>query len=376
MSIMQECPVCHRKQATKNRQCKGCGEDLIKAKNSRRISYWISYILPDGKGKREKIGKSLKEAQAAHSKRMTQKRETPAVFEQKVDETMTFQRLSVWYLALPRTKSLAAYSRIELNIRTFNGELGDRPIKSLKPIDLENYQALGLAKGHAPAYVDQQIGTVRSMVNKAYDNDIVGGEAVLTFRRVKKILKKNGNARSRILSRQEFHDLMAELSPHVAAIVGTAYYTGMRRGEILPLTWDKVDLKRRLIHLESQDTKDKEPRLIPICEELAHLLSQLPRSIHDNTVFVSRGEPVLNIRNALRSAAKRAGIPYGRNTRNGFTFHDLRHTFNTNMRKAGVPESVIMKITGHSTREMFDRYNTVDMDDAMDAMDRMRAFLG
>ena len=33
------------------------------------------------------------------------------------------------------------------------------------------------------------------------------------------------------------------------------------------------------------------------------------------------------------------------------------------MRKAGVPDSVIMAITGHSTREMFDRYNTVDADD-------------
>lgn len=41
----------------------------------------------------------------------------------------------------------------------------------------------------------------------------------------------------------------------------------------------------------------------------------------------------------------------------GFFF---RHTFNTNMRKAGVAESVIMETTGHVTRKMFDRYNTVD----------------
>ena len=38
----------------------------------------------------------------------------------------------------------------------------------------------------------------------------------------------------------------------------------------------------------------------------------------------------------------------------------MRHTFNTNMRKAGVHESVIMAVTGHSTREMFDRYNRID----------------
>ena len=38
------------------------------------------------------------------------------------------------------------------------------------------------------------------------------------------------------------------------------------------------------------------------------------------------------------------------------------------MRKAGVPESVIMKITGHSTREMFDRYNSVDVEDLNDVV--------
>ena len=45
------------------------------------------------------------------------------------------------------------------------------------------------------------------------------------------------------------------------------------------------------------------------------------------------------------------------------------------MRKAGVPEGVIMKITGHSTREMFDRYNTVDTGDAVNATKQLEVFL-
>lgn len=376
MSIMQECPVCHRKQGTKNRFCKGCGEDLIQAKKSRRIIYWISYYLPNGKSKRERIGPSLKEAQASHGKRLAQKMENPKVLEPVAGEKMTFKELAEWYLNLPKVKTLPSYWRITLNIKTFNEEFGDKLIKDLKPVDLENYQAQGISKGHAAGYVDQQVGATRAMVNKAFENEIVSGDAVLTFRKVKKLLKKNGNARNRILSSQEFRDLMAELPQHSAAIVGTAYYTGMRRGEILSLTWEKVDLKERVIRLESEDTKDNEPRIIPICTELISLISQLPRPIHNNFVFTYKGEPVRDIRNALRKACKRADIPYGRNVRGGFTFHDLRHTFNTNMRKAGVSESVIMKITGHSTREMFDRYNTVDMDDAMEAMDRMREFLG
>ena len=49
--------------------------------------------------------------------------------------------------------------------------------------------------------------------------------------------------------------------------------------------------------------------------------------------------------------------------------------FNTLMRKSGVAESVIMSITGHSTREMFDRYNTIDEDDTRQAVTSFQGFL-
>jgi hypothetical protein len=45
------------------------------------------------------------------------------------------------------------------------------------------------------------------------------------------------------------------------------------------------------------------------------------------------------------------------------------------MRRSGVPESVIMKITGHSTREIFLRYDTVDANDTRKAVDQMEGFL-
>ena len=155
--------------------------------------------------------------------------------------------------------------------------------------------------------------------------------------------------------------------------------TGMRKGEILSLTWDKVNLKSRFIDLEPEDTKDREARNIPICDELYKILYAMPNRIQasgkDNHVFLYRGKPVADIRRGLKDACKKAGIKYGRFVKGGFIFHDLRHTFNTNMRKSGVAESVIMKITGHSTREMFDRYNTVDEDDTRKAVKQLEGFL-
>lgn len=149
----------------------------------------------------------------------------------------------------------------------------------------------------------------------------------------------------------------------------------MRRAEVLTLTWDRVSLEKRVIRLEAKDTKDKEPRTIPILPELYKVLKAIPRVLHDPHVFLYKGKPVASIKTGLIKACKDAGICYGRFKKDGFVLHDLRHTFNTYMRKSGVAESVIMKITGHSTREMFDRYNTIDVDDAHQAMNQYGNFL-
>jgi len=101
------------------------------------------------------------------------------------------------------------------------------------------------------------------------------------------------------------------------------------------------------------------------------ILSAIPRPLHDKHVFLYRGKPISrSIRTSLRNACDEAGIIYGRFVKGCFVYHDLRHSFNTHMRKAGVAESVIMEITGYSTREMFDRYNTVDEEDTRKAVDQ------
>ena len=134
-----------------------------------------------------------------------------------------------------------------------------------------------------------------------------------------------------------------------------------------------------MIRLKASDTMDRQSRDIPIFPELFDMLKAMPNRLHDNDsdnhVFQFNGAQVKDIRVALRKVCKDAKIEYGRNKSGGFVFHDLRRTFNTNMRKAGVPESVIMQITGHSTREMFDRYNVIDEDDTRDAMNKLEGFL-
>ncbi len=373
MAVLAECPTCHCKQSAKNKVCK-CGADLDKLKRQKeRVKYWIDFRV-NGKSRREQVGFSIEEARDADGKRRVQKREN-RIFDILPEAKMTLTELAEWYLDLEKVKALKSYWRIELCLNRFNAEFGDFVVSQIKPADIENYQAKRKAEGKADATVDQETGAAKTMIAKAFENDLVGGDTLRTFKSVRKLLKRNSNARDKILTFEQFNCLMGHLPAHTKQILAAAFYTGMRLGEILNLTWDKVDMKNRVIRLEAGDTKDNEAREIPVLEPLYGILSEIPRPLHHNYVFVYQDKPLRDIRNGLRAACKKAGITYGRFEKDGFVFHDLRHSFNTYMRKAGVQQSLIMEITGHSTREMFDRYNTVDMDDRQKAMGQLQEYL-
>ena len=87
--------------------------------------------------------------------------------------------------------------------------------------------------------------------------------------------------------------------------------------------------------------------------------------------------PVCHKKQAVRNGLFVCGedLQYGKSNKDGLVFHDLRHIFNTNMRKAGVPESTIMEITGHSIREMFLMYDTIDEKNTRNALRQFENFL-
>jgi integrase len=85
-------------------------------------------------------------------------------------------------------------------------------------------------------------------------------------------------------------------------------------------------------------------------------------------VFTRNGRQIKSIQTVFKGACAREGIE-------NLRFHDLCHTFNTNMRKAGVDRSVIMKLTGHETMNMFFSYDHVDEADAKEAMRKLDGYL-
>jgi len=192
MSILAECPQCRRKQSIRNRRCKKCGWDLVKAKRSQKVRFWINYRLPGGKQKREAVSGeglnpySIEDARKAHSKRVVQKAEN-RILDIKQDTRMTFNELAEWYLNLERVKALSSFWRVEMALRKFNSEFGDVIVSQIKPADLENYQMKRKNEGKADATVDQETGAAKTMIIKGFDNGLISGDTLRVFKAVKKL---------------------------------------------------------------------------------------------------------------------------------------------------------------------------------------------
>ncbi len=156
-----------------------------------------------------------------------------------------------------------------------------------------------------------------------------------------------------------------------------AYYTGMRMGEILGLTWSFVDRKNAFLRLPSELTKESKPKSVPINQHLKKLLNSLPRALRHDFVFTYRGDSFseCGIKRSFKTACKNAGVPYGRKTPDGITFHDIRRTVKTHMLYAGVDKVHRDVILGHSLKGMDIHYLVPSDESLSNAMEKYTGWL-
>ncbi|TCG02050.1 hypothetical protein BZM26_02630 [Paraburkholderia strydomiana] len=162
---------------------------------------------------------------------------------------------------------------------------------------------------------------------------------------------RSGKARDRVLTAEERAALVSAcnqcLNPWIKPVVVFALETAARRGEILALLWEDVNLAHRTANLRV--TKTDQPRRVPLSLTCVSMLESLPRSL-DGRVFPVSMEAS---KQAYERAVARAGI-------SDFTFHDLRHDALTRLAKQGLSVLELRAISGHTTANMLQRYVSID----------------
>ncbi len=183
------------------------------------------------------------------------------------------------------------------------------------------------------------------------------------------ILKSHEKMRERILTPEEEERLLSVCTGkrvHLRALIICALDTGMRRGEILTLTWEDIDFNNRLINVKAFNTNTQRERCLALTPRLeSEFLALYEKSSKqpDERVFGIKD----NVKRSFNTARRHAGIPEVR-------FHDLRHTAATRLVQKDIPLPLVGRILGHTQANTTMRYVNANIETARRAAEALAGF--
>lgn len=217
------------------------------------------------------------------------------------------------------------------------------------------------------ASINRETACLRHMFNLMVDAKRLSHDHVPSVPRL-----EEAPARQGFLDPPEFAVLQKALPAYLQNPVKFLYVTGWRKGAMRSLEWardirlerdDDENIIGGTITLQALYSKNKRPWKIAIVGDLVEVIR---RAWADSDaqcpyVFQNDGTPIGDFRKAWSKARKAAGFPW-------LLIHDMRRSCARNLSRAGVPDQVSMRITGHITQSMFDRYNITDDHDVEEAI--------
>jgi integrase len=206
---------------------------------------------------------------------------------------------------------------------------------------------------------------------------------------------RENNVRKGFLEDAQYRKLVEGTELWFRTIVECGRTYGWRISELLGMKVKQIDLMQRVIRLDPGTTKNSDGREVFMTEALYLLLGACVegKGAEDAVFARPNGIPVRTLRDAWEKACTLAGVGQfvcvdcatpvqagapcqkcsGKRTRyTGLIFHDLRRTAARNLRRAGISETVIMKIGGWRTRSVFERYAIVSRGDIVEAMRKLQ----
>jgi len=229
--------------------------------------------------------------------------------------------------------------------------------------DLTGYVQDRLEAGARPGTINREL----AIVSKAYR---LGQERGLVDRRpVIRLLSEADGIRQGVLRPEEFARLLEAISDeHLRLFVRWLGTTGMRSGEAKQLTWAMVHGDE--LRVPAPAAKNRRDRVLPLAGPLSSIIQEARsrRRLDCPTVFHRHGRPIGAIRKTWARACQKAGLE-------GLIPHDLRRSAVTSLFRAGIPEHLILAISGHQTSSILRRYNIADREDTARALEKLGEYL-
>ena len=162
------------------------------------------------------------------------------------------------------------------------------------------------------------------------------------------------NTRQGFIELADFNAMLEKVEgADVRDIIEFLYHAGWRSIEAKAFQWSWID--GNMIRVPKEVAKNKKDRSFPIIGTLMDIVErrQTLRRLDCPYVFHRAGKPIRSFRKAFKAAAKEIGYE-------GLLPHDMRRSAVRNFRRSGLSENEGMKLSGHRTRSIYDRYNIID----------------
>jgi integrase len=363
--------------ATVTKRRRKIGTDAAGKALYRDEGYQVRYVDPTGVERRRSGFK--RKADADRFATEIEHRKLSGLYVDPAAGRVTFREYAeAWRAVQPHRPSTAEQleSRLRLHVYPL---IGDRPLSAIRPTEL---QALvrDRAEHLAPGSLENVLVWVGTIFRAAVADRIITASPAV---RVKLPTPAEPETDPVVILENEAVDaIAAELPPRLAATAEVGVSAGLRSGEVLGLTVDRVDFLRRTITVDRQlvTTKGQGPtfgppktkasrRVIPAPDGLLLVLSAHLAAYpagQDGLIFTNAdGGPIRRNRwgETWGKATAAAGLP-------GTRFHALRHTYASALISAGCSVKVVQARLGHaSAQETLDTYAHLWPDDE----DRTRA---
>lgn len=281
---------------------------------------------------------------------------------------LTLAQAAERYLAAKtRKRSVTGDRRILEHFKTEFGK--DTFLTDITAGRISEYRAkrLAVTRGEgaplSPAAVNRPLALLRHLLRLACDE----WEALPAVPKIR--LEKEPQGRLRWLTPEEAGKLLekcrTQKNPNLADLAELALYTGMRQGELLGLTWDRVDRARGVVLLER--TKSGRRREVPLNGPADAILARrTPETPGDGLVFDTRSW--YTFRGHWEASVTAAGLE-------DFRFHDLRHTFASWAIQRGATLPELKDLLGHSSLAMVMRYAHLSPEHLRSAVARLDTVL-
>ena len=244
--------------------------------------------------------------------------------------------------------------------------IGDFYIDDLTEQETTEYINARLRDGKARSTVKREIYALQSVVNKLRYTDnkawkrLNGHNPFLLADKTR--LKGGEHRRRRVITEEEEEALLTELrrcrNPEMPLIFALAISTGMRRAELLGLQWAQIDLERGVIHMDADQTKAAEDRLVILLPEAKEAFKSIARI--DERVFHYKIE---GFKTNFRRVLERAGL-------SDIHMHDTRRSFISRVLKnitaspVAIADMVGARSVANLERRTIDRIRQNDMVEA------------